>query len=222
MAERELAGDDLLLYRGTTDAVVSATVSSGGTGYTSAPTVTIAAPNRTKGVRATATATIASGAVTAITITNMGSGYTSAPAITFSGGGGSGAAATSVLGTTQYNLVACLTSNNINQGSNVISADTKCGTKKLPGTSDATIAFDIVALLDPDGNKISLAALQADYKMQAEVPWKIKTADGASGDPIFSFNAYLSEYNIDASPGAHTKANGTLQCDDNGVEYTTA
>ena len=77
------------------NSVASATVTAGGTGYSSAPTVTFSAP--TSGITATGTATVSGGAVTAVTITNAGNGYTSAPTITFSGGGGSGAAATAVL-----------------------------------------------------------------------------------------------------------------------------
>ena len=77
------------------NSVASATVTAGGSGYSSAPTVTFSAP--TSGITATGTATVSGGAVTAITITNAGNGYTSAPTITFSGGGGSGAAATAVL-----------------------------------------------------------------------------------------------------------------------------
>ena len=67
------------------------TVSAGGTGYTSAPTVTIVGGN---GTGATATATVAGGAVTAVTLGSAGSGYTQAPSVAFSGGGGTGAAAT--------------------------------------------------------------------------------------------------------------------------------
>jgi hypothetical protein len=76
--------------------VLSVAVTNGGTGYTSAPTVTIANP--TSGVTATATATVAGGAVTGITVTLSGSGYTTVPAVSFSGGAGSGAAATAVMG----------------------------------------------------------------------------------------------------------------------------
>ena len=80
------------------NSVASATITAGGSGYTSAPTVTFAAAPA-GGITATGTATISGGAVTAITITNPGNGYTSAPAITFSGGEGSGATATAVLAT---------------------------------------------------------------------------------------------------------------------------
>ena len=68
------------------------TITSGGSGYSAAPTVTISAPNQTGGVQATATATISGGIVTAITITEPGTGYTSAPNITFSSGAASATA----------------------------------------------------------------------------------------------------------------------------------
>lgn len=68
------------------------TITSGGSGYSAAPTVTISAPNQTGGVQATATATISGGIVTAITITEPGTGYTSAPTITFSSGAASATA----------------------------------------------------------------------------------------------------------------------------------
>ena len=64
---------------------------TGGSGYTSAPTVTISAPNQTNGIQALAACTITANAVTSITISEAGSGYTSPPTITLSGGGGSGA-----------------------------------------------------------------------------------------------------------------------------------
>ncbi|MBT5235846.1 MAG: hypothetical protein HOM18_11165 [Candidatus Marinimicrobia bacterium] len=66
-------------------------VSAGGTGYTSAPTVTFTGGG---GTGATATATVSGGVVTAVTVTGVGSGYTSAPTIGFTGGAGSGATAT--------------------------------------------------------------------------------------------------------------------------------
>lgn len=73
----------------------SITLTSGGTGYTSAPSVALTGG----GTGATATAIVSGGSVTGFTITNPGSGYTSAPAIALTGGGGgTGAAATAVVG----------------------------------------------------------------------------------------------------------------------------
>jgi CO/xanthine dehydrogenase Mo-binding subunit len=69
----------------------SISVGNGGSGYTSAPTVTLTGGG---GTGATATATIADGKVSAITLGNAGSGYTSAPTVVISGGGGTGATGT--------------------------------------------------------------------------------------------------------------------------------
>lgn len=77
----------------TTGQVHRIVVTNGGSGYTSAPSVSIAAPP-TGGVQATAIAEVTNGTVSAVWITHFGEGYTSAPAVSFSGGGGSGAAAT--------------------------------------------------------------------------------------------------------------------------------
>ena len=73
-------------------------ISNGGSSYTSAPTVVIAAPDigTTNGVQATGTALVEAGAVTGIVIDEPGHGYVAGETVTvsFSGGGGSSAAAT--------------------------------------------------------------------------------------------------------------------------------
>ena len=71
-------------------------ITNTGSGYTSAPTVTIDPPPAgSGGTQATVTVAIQSGSLYSYTMGNRGSGYslTSPPAVTFSGGGGSGAAA---------------------------------------------------------------------------------------------------------------------------------
>jgi hypothetical protein len=73
----------------------SFTVTAGGSGYTSAPTVTITDPSGL-GSGATAVATVAGGVVTGVTLTNPGTGYVTAPTVAF-GGPGTGAAATAVI-----------------------------------------------------------------------------------------------------------------------------
>lgn len=74
--------------------VTGITVTAGGTGYTSAPTVTLTGGG---GSNATATAVLTGSAVTSVTVSNGGSNYATAPTVAFSGGGGSGAAATAVV-----------------------------------------------------------------------------------------------------------------------------
>jgi len=72
------------------------TLTNGGAGYTSAPTVSFSGGG---GTGATATTTLAPAAVASLALTNGGSGYTSAPAVTITSadGSGSGAAATAAL-----------------------------------------------------------------------------------------------------------------------------
>jgi len=85
--------------------VQSVTVTSGGSNYTSAPTVSLANGAGTSAAAPSATSTLGSppanaGQVTGINIVTGGSGYSTAPIVTFTGGGGVGAAATTTLGTT--------------------------------------------------------------------------------------------------------------------------
>jgi len=69
---------------------------SGGSGYTSVPTVSFTGGG---GSGAAGTAVLgADGVIYGVYVTNNGSGYTSAPTVGFSGGGGSGAAATASVG----------------------------------------------------------------------------------------------------------------------------
>jgi hypothetical protein len=76
--------------------VYTINIVNGGSGYTTAPTVTISGGGATTG--ATATATVASGKVSAITITLAGAGYTSAPTVTIAPPtSGTAATATAVL-----------------------------------------------------------------------------------------------------------------------------
>lgn len=74
--------------------VTAVTVTAGGSGYTSAPTISFSGGG---GTGATAKATVTDGVVTAVTVTTGGSGYTSPPNINFEGGEGTGAAATATV-----------------------------------------------------------------------------------------------------------------------------
>lgn len=108
---QEAYGSDGLVVGGTTETSFEVTmfvvqdagnvsfinVGTPGSGYTSAPSVTIAAPPG-GGRQATAVAIVApGGTIAGVFITDHGKGYTSAPSVTFTGGGGTGAAATATL-----------------------------------------------------------------------------------------------------------------------------
>lgn len=73
--------------------VLRCVITNGGTAYTGAEGVTIAAPTP-GGITATATLTFAAGVVTGVKITNPGIGYTVVPAVTIAASGGAGVQAT--------------------------------------------------------------------------------------------------------------------------------
>ena len=88
---RKLTGNPTHDVTGEIDSI---TITAGGSGYTSAPTVVIAGDGDGT---VSGTAAISGGAVTGVTIDSSGSGYSFA-FLTFTGGGGSGAAGTVNLG----------------------------------------------------------------------------------------------------------------------------
>ena len=83
-----------------TGSISGVNLTAAGSGYQSAPTVTVSAPDADGGVQAVITAQITGGAVTTITLASAGAGYTSVPSVNFtpaSGDTGTGANATAVL-----------------------------------------------------------------------------------------------------------------------------
>ena len=84
--------------------VDSITVTNGGSGYTSTPTVTLDAPSGPNGETATAFATLEGESIASITIISSGNQYTETPDVTISGGGGSSGAATAVMSPSYYTI----------------------------------------------------------------------------------------------------------------------
>lgn len=74
--------------------ITGVTITNPGSGYLTAPTITVVPTNGGTGGVINATLT---GRVGSVTITNPGSGYTTAPSVSFTGGGGSAAAGTSAI-----------------------------------------------------------------------------------------------------------------------------
>ena len=77
--------------RNSTGGVTAVNVTSGGSGYTSAPTVQFTSGT---GYGASAVAHISAGSVTSIEVTSKGSGYQVAPIVQITSGGGTGCIAT--------------------------------------------------------------------------------------------------------------------------------
>jgi hypothetical protein len=69
--------------------IAGLSIAAAGSGYTSAPTVTIGAPDLPAGIQATAVFTIVSSQLQ-LNLTNPGLGYSRAPTVTVTGGGGTG------------------------------------------------------------------------------------------------------------------------------------
>jgi hypothetical protein len=70
------------------------TVTDGGSGYTSAPTVTISDPTGPNGITAEAVARVSGGKLVGVDLISVGQQYETPPTVTFTGGGGVGAAVT--------------------------------------------------------------------------------------------------------------------------------
>jgi hypothetical protein len=89
------------------DGVYDVTVTNGGSGYTSAPTVTFT--GGTGGSGAAGVAVLEAGSVVGVIMTNRGAGYTGAPTIGFTGGAGTGAAATANLAAGKFKHIHKIT-----------------------------------------------------------------------------------------------------------------
>ena len=84
-------GNNVFKIYWPTSTVRSITLTNGGSGYTTIPTVVFTGSNTTI---ATATANLTPTTIASVTVNAGGTTFTSAPTVVFTGGGGSGAAAT--------------------------------------------------------------------------------------------------------------------------------
>lgn len=71
---------------------ITLTIKTAGSGYTSAPTITITPASGDSGNGASATCTVSGGVINTVTMVNNGNNYNKLPTITVSGGGGTGGA----------------------------------------------------------------------------------------------------------------------------------
>lgn len=118
------------------------TVTAGGSGYTTAPTVTVSGPDAVGGVtftQATATATVLAGLLTAVTVTNAGTGYVNDPTFSFDGGGGTGATATGAA-TTGFLAAAANQEVYPFAAANALLTATYPGVDKILGVSSVSVA----------------------------------------------------------------------------------
>jgi len=93
--------------------IASISVTNGGSGYSSAPTVTITNTSGSSGSGCAATAVLDGNIVKSVTVTNAGSGYSAGATVAFSGGGGTGAAATATTNPTNGTAIEVTDSSSI-------------------------------------------------------------------------------------------------------------
>jgi hypothetical protein len=121
----------LMFTQASVTTVTGIRVSTGGSGYTSAPTVTISGGG---GSEATAIATVEAGVVMSVTVTAVGSGYTSTPTVSFEGGGGAGATAHA----TGFALISARSSSAFNMEGLVVSYNNAAFNRTVLDTSAAS------------------------------------------------------------------------------------
>ena len=151
----DLLVDGLSTPVGLSGSSVLATSLTGGSGYTTAPAVTVSAPsctiNTTTCIQAVAVATINNGAVTGVTFTNAGAGYTTPPKITIApppaGTGNTTATATAGFGFAMGDIAS--TQWQANVYTRTFIDDNKDG---ISQASEAGIPFANVAVRYRDGS----------------------------------------------------------------------
>lgn len=162
-----------------TDGVATIALGNGGSGYTSAPTVTInRASGDTTGAGATAVCTIdPSGAVDEVVILTPGQGYTAPPTIAFSGGDGTGAAATTTLGVVANPVAAVL--NQLCNRYRAMTAVSGPNTTpeaavqyRLDFDSDRLYVLDPFAKIQKGGVPVSMPAESLMLGLQARVDYE--------------------------------------------------
>jgi hypothetical protein len=130
-------------------AVASIAIRNPGSGYTTAPTVTLSAP-LASGVNATAVATI-SNVVGAIAVAAGGSGYVFGDTVVISGGGGSGATAR-VTGVSATGAITATTMTNFGSGytsAPTVSFTSSAGTGAIATANVITGAVSAVTVTNP-------------------------------------------------------------------------
>ena len=226
----------LLLVGTATTATATAQISSGaisqiflnndGSGYTSAPTVSIStAPSSGTNASAVAVTTSVGNvqSVLRLELINAGAGYTEAPTITISGGGGSGAAATCSVGGTQFSV------------SGITTTDSGIGyaiapTVSISAPSGIGVTATAIASVDSDTRIESIRILNPGIGY-TQAPTVSFTGFSTIGVGTFIFNelvtgetsgttAIVKDYKINI-PTANQAAQGQLQTTDLRVALNT-
>ena len=181
---------------GVTQKVQGVAVTNAGTGYTSAPTVTLTGGG---GTGAVAVAVVgADQTIIGINITAAGSGYTSAPTVAITGGGGANAAASSTLNTSAI----------FNAGERLVATDLSSAVLVASGsaTGYGSAIHNDEGYYYFNGNFIRAAAGSLVLDNYTATPsykigFQVTAAVAASGDDSSLLDNAQGAYNY-AAPGA--------------------
>ena len=158
--------------------VGSLTINNGGTGFTSAPTLTIDPPS---GTTALATSTInGAGIVSSITVTNEGAGYTSTPTVTIAAPV-SGVTATATANLSDGKVISITITD---AGSGYTSAPTVTIAAPAPGVTATATATT-------DGDAIDSVTITLSGSGYTSIPNVVVTGGGGSGADITATIASL-------------------------------
>ena len=183
----------------TTGVVSGLNLTAAGSGYSSAPTVNLSAPQADGGVQATATAQIVGGGVTTITLSNAGTGFTGVPSVNIvpaTGDTGTGAAATAVLSG------AAVTGTTVSGGSGYTTATV---TFSAPQVAGGTTATGTAVLASRGVATIAVGTAGAGYTNAPTITFTGGGGSGAAATATVSSGA-ITAINVTAAGTGYTSA----------------
>ena len=199
----------------TTGSVSGINLTTAGSGFSNAPTVTLSAPEADGGVQATATAQIVGGGVTAITLSSAGTGYTSVPSVNFTaapGDTGTGAAAAAVLSGAGVNSVSV--------GSAGSGYTTASVTFSAPQVAGGTTATGSAVLAARGVDAINVTTGGVGYTVAPTITLTGGGGTGATATATVSGGA-ITAINVTADGTGYTSAPTVVITPDAGDTITT-
>ena len=181
--------------------ITSVIITSGGSGYTSPPTVSFTGGGGSGGA---GTAVVSGGAITSVSITSGGSGYTSPPTVSFVGGVGNGATCTAFISNLITSAVAindvCTKFNSsiwIAGGGSVIASSDKRIKEDIEDINDGS-ALNMILGIEPKTYKYIDKVIKGDCKVYGFIAQQIKEviADAVKIQTEFIPNIFsVADYN---------------------------
>jgi hypothetical protein len=181
----------------------------GGTGYTSAPTVTATGGG---GSGATFTATVSGGSITAINVTAGGTGYTTNPTLVITGGGGTGASGSVSIGAITYTSKYTGSFGNNIVISHAAATNSTGTTLKVTVTCPGVPAEVFDNIVAPSGQAIWATVVNAINNGTTNQPASkiiVASLPGATGGPQYQLSYTLSGGTDGASGVTGTTLIGT-------------